>query len=151
MTAISLPDLLRRTIAGMGLPDGVVRTDFDVDLPPVYADPRQIQRVFVNLIKNAWEALRGHPHPEILIRTQRVADPGYILVQVHDNGPGIPLEFLDKIWVSFFTTKGDRGGTGLGLSACMEIVTQTGGKIWLDSSQPGLGTTFAVLLPAAQA
>ncbi len=150
ITAISLPDLLSRTIMGMGLPDGVVQTDFADDLPPVRGDSRQVERVFINLIKNAWEALSGHPQPQIVVIGQRVDDPQFVMVQVQDNGPGIPLEFLEKIWVSFFTTKGDRGGTGLGLSACMEIITQMGGKIWLDRSQPGLGTTFAVLLPVAE-
>jgi signal transduction histidine kinase len=151
IVAISLSDLLNRTIASMGLPDGVVQTDFADGLPPVRGDPRQVERVFINLIKNAWEALDDHPQPQILVSAQRVDDPNFILVQVHDNGSGIPLEMLDKIWVSFYTTKGDRGGTGLGLSACAEIITQTGGKIWLDSSQPGVGTTFAVLLPVAKA
>jgi two-component system NtrC family sensor kinase len=116
----------------------------------VRGDPRQVERVFINLIKNAWEALNHHPQPRIVVTGQRVDDPQFVMVQVQDNGPGIPLEFLEKIWVSFFTTKGDRGGTGLGLSACTEIITQMGGKIWLDSSQPGLGTTFAVLLPVAE-
>jgi len=150
ITAISLPDLLSRTIGDMGLPDGVVHTEFADDVPPVRGDPRQVERVFINLIKNAWEALNHHPQPRIVVTGQRVDDPQFVMVQVQDNGPGIPLEFLEKIWVSFFTTKGDRGGTGLGLSACTEIITQMGGKIWLDSSQPGLGTTFAVLLPVAE-
>jgi len=150
ITAISLPGLLRRTIVGMGLPHGVVRTDFADDLPPARGDVQQVERVFINLIKNAWEALIGHPQPQIVVIGQRVDDGQFVMVQVQDNGPGIPLEFLEKIWVSFFTTKGDRGGTGLGLSACMEIINQMGGKIWLDRSQPGLGTTFAVLLPVAE-
>jgi signal transduction histidine kinase len=150
ITSISLPDLLSRTITGMGLPDGVVQTDFADDVPLVRGDPRQVERVFINLIKNAWEALNHHPQPQIVVIGQRVDDPQFVMVQVQDNGPGIPLEFLDKIWVSFFTTKGGQGGTGLGLSACMEIITQMGGKIWLDRSQPSLGTTFAVLLPVAE-
>ena len=149
ITAISLPDLLSRTIVGMGLPEGVVQTHFADDVPPVRGDSHQVERVFINLIKNAWEALNRHPQPQIVVIGQRVDDAQFVMVQVQDNGPGIPLEFLEKIWVSFFTTKGDRGGTGLGLSACMEIITQMGGTIWLDSSQPGLGTTFAVLLPVA--
>jgi signal transduction histidine kinase len=150
ITAVSLPELLKQTVEGMGLPIGVVQTDFAADLPAVRGDPRQFERVFINLIKNAWEALQGHSQPRIVLRAQRVDDPRFLMVQVQDNGPGIPLEFLERIWVSFFTTKGDRGGTGLGLSACMEIISQIGGRIWLDSSQPGLGTTFAVLLPVAE-
>jgi signal transduction histidine kinase len=67
-------------------------------------------------------------------------------VEVEDNGPGIPPELQEKIWVSFFTTKGGQGGTGLGLAACMEIVRQTGGKIWGESA-PGRGAKFIVLFP----
>jgi two-component system cell cycle sensor histidine kinase/response regulator CckA len=71
------------------------------------------------------------------------------MAKVTDNGPGIPPEDLEKIWVSFFTTKKDRGGTGLGLSACMEIINQSGGKIFVDSEE-GKGTTFTILLPIAE-
>jgi signal transduction histidine kinase len=67
---------------------------------------------------------------------------------VQDNGPGIPPELQERIWVSFFTTKSGKGGTGLGLSACMEIVRQNGGKIWVES-EAGKGTTFYFTLPPA--
>jgi len=151
VTSVALPDLLNQTIMGMGLPAGVVRTEFAADLPPVRGDPRQLDQVFANLIKNAWEALHGSAQPRIVVTAQQHAqDPRFVLAQVRDNGPGIPTELLEKIWVSFFTTKGDRGGTGLGLSACMQIVNQSGGKIWIESSQTGVGTTFAVLLRAAE-
>jgi len=55
---------------------------------------------------------------------------------------------LEKIWVSFFTTKAGKGGTGLGLPACMEIARQNGGKIWVES-EPGKGAAFYVQLPVA--
>jgi signal transduction histidine kinase len=150
VTSVTLPDLLNQTIMGMGLPAGVVQTKFAADLPPVRGDLRQLDQVFANLIKNAWEALHSSDQPRIVVTAQYTQDPRFVLAQVQDNGPGIPAELLDKIWVSFFTTKGDRGGTGLGLSACMQIVNQTGGKIWIESSQVGVGTTFAVLLPVAE-
>jgi len=146
ITAIELPALLERTIFEMGLPDGVVHTDFAADLPLIQGDPRQIGQVFNNLIKNAWEALAGHPAPAITVVCRLADDPHFISTQVIDNGPGIPPELLDKIWVSFFTTKGDRGGTGLGLSACVAIVNQANGRISVES-QLGVGTTFTVLLP----
>ena len=152
VAAIDLPGLLRQIIFQMGLPDGVIQTDFELGLPPVYGDARQIGQVYNNLIKNAWEALLGaqSANPAILV-TARVADDArYVMTQVSDNGPGISPEIIDKIWVSFFTTKGDRGGTGLGLSACAAIVNQSEGKIMVES-QVGVGTAFTVLLPAAQA
>lgn len=145
---LSLPDLLRDTLAGMGLPADVVRLETAPDLPPIVGDPRQLNQVFNNLIKNAWEALAGHPAPRIDVIIRLADDPQFIVVQVRDNGPGIPAELLDKIWVSFFTTKGARGGTGLGLTASAGIVGRHSGRIWLDS-RPGEGATFSVLLPVA--
>jgi signal transduction histidine kinase len=146
--SFSLTDLLASTLTNMGLPPGVVQTDWPPDLPPVFCDPRQVEQVFNNLVKNAWEALEGRKSPKIRISARLDDDPGFVLVAVKDNGPGIPPELQDKVWVSFFTTKGGRGGTGLGLSACMQIVVQNGGRIWLES-QAGQGATFFVLLPVA--
>jgi signal transduction histidine kinase len=147
--AVSLAELLRDVIAGMGLPQGVVRTEFASEIPPVQGDARQLNRVFINLVKNAWEALHEHPQPQIDVIARAADDPRMVVVQVRDNGPGIPPEMIDKIWVTFFTTKGDRGGTGLGLAASMEIIKQSGGNIWVES-MPGEGTTFTVTLPRAE-
>ncbi len=66
-----------------------------------------------------------------------------------DTGVGIPPEQLDKIWMAFYTTKGDRGGTGLGLPACAQIIGELGGKITV-ASEVGTGTTFSVALPAVE-
>lgn len=137
--------VLRSAINGMGLPSGVIISDFGPDVPPVRADARQLDNVFNNLIKNAWEALQGRETPHIWVRVF-LPEPELLRIEIEDNGPGIPLELLEKIWVSFFTTKGGQGGTGLGLAACMEIVRQTGGKIWVESD-PGKGAKFIVLLP----
>jgi C4-dicarboxylate-specific signal transduction histidine kinase len=128
----------------------VVATDLAAGLPPIRADARQLGQVFNNLVKNAWEALYRTAEPRIRVATRLSADGRQVLVDVQDNGPGIPPEILEKIWMSFFTTKGDRGGTGLGLSACMQIVSQAEGQITVDS-QVGAGTTFTVSLPAANA
>jgi signal transduction histidine kinase len=148
VTTLSLPELVQDTVAGMGLPAGVIQTIVAPDLPPAHGDPRQIRRVFINLIKNAWEALHGHEHPQITLTTRLADEAGFVMVQIQDNGPGIPEQLLNKIWVSFFTTKAERGGTGLGLSACMKIINQAGGKIWVES-KVGEGATFTVLLPIA--
>ena len=145
---LNLQDLLRETMIGMSLPDGVIKLTFADHIPLARGDPRQIQRVFINLIKNAWEALQGHERPEIVLTIQPANDPRFVMLQIQDNGPGIPQALLDKIWVSFFTTKAEWGGTGLGLSACMKIINQSEGKIWVDS-KVGEGTTFTVLLPVA--
>jgi signal transduction histidine kinase len=119
------------------------------DMPLAHVDARQVEQVFNNLIKNAWEAMaNAHiPDPKIYVRGRRDDDANFVLISVQDNGPGIPKDIQEKIWVSFFTTKGGSGGTGLGLSAVMQIVNQHGGKIWLES-EAGKGATFFVRLPA---
>jgi signal transduction histidine kinase/DNA-binding NarL/FixJ family response regulator len=143
---VSLRDLIADLVANMGLPDGVVEFEWADDMPGVFADARQVEQVFENLIKNAWEALAQTPAPKIHVSGRRDRDPNYVLVTVKDNGPGIPKEIQEKIWVSFFTTKGGSGGTGLGLSAVMQIVNQHGGRIWLES-EAGKGAAFHVRLP----
>ncbi|MCC7117321.1 MAG: response regulator [Anaerolineales bacterium] len=144
--AVSLREMISETVANMGLPDGAVEMNWDANLPLVHVDARQVEQVFNNLIKNAWEALSATPAPKIIVRGSRDADPNFALVTVQDNGPGIAPEIQEKIWVSFFTTKGGSGGTGLGLSAVMQIVNQHGGKIWLES-EAGQGAKFFVRLP----
>jgi signal transduction histidine kinase/DNA-binding response OmpR family regulator len=144
--AFDIPLLFSTTIAGMGLPKGVVTSSYPDDLPQVWADKGQIGRVLINLIKNAWEALGKTDHAKIHVSARPADETGYIRVEIRDNGPGIPPEILEKIWVSFFTTKGEQGGTGLGLSACMEIITQSGGRIWAES-EVGEGAAFIILLP----
>jgi signal transduction histidine kinase/DNA-binding NarL/FixJ family response regulator len=144
---IFLPDLLRETIASMGLPDECVRTLFASDLLPVWADRVQLNRVFINLIKNAMEAMEGVEDRKLFVWARLADEPGFIVVDVIDNGIGIPPDQIDKIWMAFYTTKGDRGGTGLGLPACAQIVGQLGGKVTIES-EVGLGTTFSVFLPA---
>jgi signal transduction histidine kinase len=145
--AVSLSEMISETVMNMGLPDGVVEMEWSQDMPLAHADLRQVEQVFNNLIKNAWEAMTGMPSPKIYVQGRRDVDPNFVLVTIKDNGPGIPKELQEKIWVSFFTTKGGSGGTGLGLSAVMQIVDQHGGKIWLES-EAGSGATFFVRLPA---
>ena len=146
---VSLSEMISNTVMNMGLPEGAVELLWDEDMPMAHVDARQVEQVFNNLIKNAWEALTlsNTPDPKIYVKGRRDADMSFVLVSVRDNGPGIPKDIQDKIWVSFFTTKGGKGGTGLGLSAVMQIVNQHGGKIWLES-EVGHGATFFVRLPA---
>jgi len=143
---VSLREMITDTLANMGLPDGVVETEWAEDMPNAFVDARQVEQVFNNLIKNAWEAMSDMPSPKIYVKGLRDANPNFVLVTVKDNGPGIPKEIQEKIWVSFFTTKGGTGGTGLGLSAVLQIVQQHGGSILLES-EVGKGAMFSVRLP----
>ncbi len=146
---VSLREMIADTVANMGLPNGVVEMDWAENMPNAMADPRQAEQVFNNLIKNAWEAMAQTPSPKIYISGRRDHDSKFVLVTIKDNGPGIPKEIQDKIWVSFFTTKGGSGGTGLGLSSVMQIVNQHGGSISLES-EAGKGALFSVRLPVAK-
>jgi signal transduction histidine kinase len=144
--AVSLREMITNTVENMGLPNGAVELEWAHDMPYAHGDARQVEQVFNNLIKNAWEALSNTPEPKICVSGRRDVDPDFVLVTVKDNGPGIPKEIQEKIWVSFFTTKGGSGGTGLGLSSVMQIVNQHGGKIELES-EAGKGAMFSVRLP----
>ena len=145
-SVVSLSEMITNTVANMGLPDGVVELEWADDMPNVFVDARQVEQVFNNLIKNSWEAMAQTPSPKIFVKGMRDANPNFVLVTVKDTGPGIPKEMQEKIWVSFFTTKGGSGGTGLGLSSVMQIVNQHGGSISLDS-EVGKGAMFSVRLP----
>jgi signal transduction histidine kinase len=120
-------------------------------------DPGKFEQVIVNLAVNARDAmplggtLRIEARPVALDRAN--ADHGitpgeYALVEVTDNGSGIPADILEHIYEPFFTTKGLGKGTGLGLATCYGIVKQAGGHIAVDTD-PDLGTTFKVYLPLA--
>jgi signal transduction histidine kinase len=146
---VALPDMLTETIASLGWMAEFVQTLFADNLPPVRADPVQLERVFINLIKNAVEAMADVEDKRLLVWARLADDPGFVVVDFIDNGVGIPPDQIDKIWMAFYTTKGDRGGTGLGLPACAQIVGQLGGKITAES-EAGQGATFSVFLPAVE-
>ena len=127
------------------------------DLWLVKADANQIEQVVVNLVVNARDALGEGGR--IVVRTRNVGAPecagfhetsltpaDYVLIEVADNGHGIPAEVRDKIFEPFFTTKEIGKGTGLGLSMVYGIVKQTGGFVFCQSA-PGEGATFRVFLP----
>jgi PAS domain S-box-containing protein len=115
------------------------------NLPEVMLDFHQIQEVFLNIILNAEQVMTEvHSGGKLTIRTQQIED--CVRISFTDDGPGILAEHLDKIFDPFFTTRGERGGTGLGLSVCHGIVTEHGGRIYAKS-KPGKGATFFVELP----
>ena len=106
----------------------------------VRADARQIEQVLINLMRNAVDALAATPMPRIELRGSR-NDQGKVLVQVIDNGSGIPPEHLDNIFVPFFTTK--RSGTGVGLSVSRQIMQANHGFISVRSAA-GEGCVFTL-------
>ncbi|MHB8668862.1 MAG: ATP-binding protein [Burkholderiales bacterium] len=113
------------------------------EIPPITCAPSQINQVFLNLITNAAQALPP-AGGEIALTTRAQAEG--VVVEVSDNGKGIPPDVLPKIFDPFFTTKEAGKGTGLGLSISHKIVEQHGGRIKVDS-RVGKGTRFTVWLP----
>jgi signal transduction histidine kinase len=119
-----------------------VHRDYDRGLPKVAAHGSELNQVWTNLLDNAADAMEGKG--EITIRTRR--RDGWAVVEIEDNGPGIPEEISPRIFDPFFTTKAPGKGTGLGLSTSHAIVTQRHrGEIRVES-RPGL-TRFTVKLP----
>ncbi len=121
--------------------------DYAEDLPVITGSGGKLQQVFTNLILNARDAmLIGGT---ITLKTSFDIDGG-IVAEVSDTGEGIPAENLTKVFDPFFTTKEVGSGTGLGLAVSYGIVQEHAGSIEVQST-PGRGTTFRIVLPAAQA
>lgn len=116
------------------------------ELPLVFADPFQLQQVFINLLSNAEQAVVADGGPDRRIEVSSERRDGRILVSVTDSGGGIAPEHLPHIFNPFYTTKPKGIGTGLGLAISFGIVREHGGFIQAFTS-PGGGATFTVHLP----
>jgi signal transduction histidine kinase len=116
-------------------------------LPKVFADGHQIQQVLLNLVINAEQAmLTAHGRGTLVVRTWHDADQESVILEINDDGPGIPDEVQPKIFDPFFTTKEVGEGTGLGLTVAYAIVQEHGGRIRLET-RPNAGASFYVELP----
>ncbi len=114
-------------------------------LPPISGDPVQLQQVLLNLVMNGIEAMvsAGVSHPSITFRATTTSDE--VVLQVHDNGPGISDSDRERIFEAFFTTKPD--GMGMGLAISRSIIDAHGGTLDLTSTQGG--ACFTVALPVS--
>jgi signal transduction histidine kinase len=130
------------TILTHKLKKGVsVEKDYAEGLPRICANGGELNQVWTNIVDNAVYAMRGQGN--LKVKTSR--DNGHVLVEISDDGPGIPREAKNRIFEPFFTTKGVGEGTGLGLDIVRRIVKGHGGEIRVDSA-PGK-TSFKVRLP----
>jgi signal transduction histidine kinase len=149
------------TLAESKVPRGEIAVHLDVQqgLPMIDGDHNQLCQVFTNLLTNAFEALDGRGRVQIHAVTEAVEqDPAFaadphgptpaVVVDVVDDGPGVPAELNDRIFDPFFTTKPQ--GSGLGLPIVRKIVDAHDGRIDLNSA-PGEGTRFRVTLPVSSA
>jgi signal transduction histidine kinase len=117
------------------------------EVPPVAASPAQLNQVFLNLLVNALQAIEETHRVDGRIAITTGATDGEVVVEVADNGCGIPDDVLPHIFDPFFTTKGVGDGTGLGLSITHGMVHDHGGRLEVDSTL-GQGTRFRVILAA---
>ncbi len=124
----------------------------DTPVPPALANPTQIQQILINLLVNARQAMPQGGR--IILRTGFDAQHEMVELTVRDTGNGIPAEKLPKIFEPFYSTKSGpdatgKGGTGLGLAACRDIIEAHQGKIRVESTV-GKGTAVTIRLPMAQ-
>jgi signal transduction histidine kinase len=116
-------------------------------LPPIFADPYQIQQVLLILLINAEQAmLDAHGRGMLILRSWHDPDRDAVVLEVNDDGPGVPEDMQPKIFDPFFTTKAVGKGTGLGLTMAYAIVQQHGGRLGVKSLE-GRGASFFVDLP----
>ena len=145
------------TLAESKVPRGGVEVAVDIDwqVPIIDGDHHQLCQVFTNLVANAFEALDGKGHVTITAEKYTPQEhPAFpapqplaplVVIDVADDGPGVPPELTDKIFDPFFTTKPK--GSGLGLAIVSKIVDAHDGRIDVSSSRAG--TRFRVTLPLA--
>jgi len=148
---VAINPVVREAIELLSYPlrvDGVeVELKLADDLPLLWADGHQLHQVVVNLATNAHHALRGVPPPRRLsIATRHDAERRQVLIEVSDNGPGIPSDLRARIFEPFFTTKPMGTGTGLGLSLCRGIVESHRGTIEVQGGGDQ-ETLFRIALP----
>jgi C4-dicarboxylate-specific signal transduction histidine kinase len=148
--AATLGDATRLVARSLGLPDTMIAVDVPQGLY-VQARTGEIQQIFVNLVKNAVDAVQerhgdGHGH----VRVAGERGHGEVILRVSDDGPGIPEEARRNLFDPFYTTKAPGKGTGLGLNIVYRLVTRYRGTIAVDG-QVGEGATFTVRFPVDEA
>ncbi len=143
---------LQRQASSFGTVD--LRIEFDPSLPAVHGDSAQLTQVFLNLLKNAVEALDGRGSLTVATRIEtryhvrrRSGRNQFLSVLIADDGPGVPEQDQANLFAPFFTTKAR--GTGLGLALCHRIVSEHGGTIAYEP-RPGGGARFRVTLPVSE-
>nr|WP_146393594.1 ATP-binding protein [Allorhodopirellula solitaria] len=132
-----------------------VELDLADNLPMISASGNQIQRLLLNLMTNARQAMGEGGTLLIRVAAATPASPSQVELTIRDTGGGIPDDVLPRIFDPFFSTKSGpdesgKGGTGLGLAACKEIIDEHGGRVRVESSV-GRGTAFVIRLPVAAA
>ena len=148
-------DLIKLQRQAKGDRKVVIQQQFDPSIPSFLADEELLTQLFLNLIKNAVEAvgdiglvrIATRIHADYRMTQQGERRTRMVAVDISDDGPGIPTEQQEQLFTPFFTTKAT--GTGLGLAICQKIVSEHRGLLKVQSS-PGKGSVFTAMLPLIQ-
>lgn len=137
-------DAVDLTVIGQDRNVTVLR-DYQAGLPLILVDPVQVQQVVVNLVRNAYEAVKGRKGARIVVSTG--SEDRSLVIAIEDNGPGIPRERVTDLFQAFKT--GKRSGMGLGLAISRTIAQNHGGDLTLDPGGEDRGARFVIRLPIA--
>jgi signal transduction histidine kinase len=121
-----------------------LRLEPDPHLPLILGDKNRLEQVFINLLMNSGEAMKGEGR--LTVRTSAVPEKGQVRLSFEDSGPGIPATYLHRLFDPFFTSKEVGQGVGLGLSISYGIIQKHLGRIYVERTGPD-GTTFVIELP----
>jgi len=154
-TTVDLNQVVRETLAlrayEQRAANVVILEGLAAGLPPVFADPHQIQQILLNLVINAEQAmLDAHGRGTLILRSWQDPERDAVILEVNDDGPGIPEDVQTKVFDPFFTTKAVGKGTGLGLTVAYAIAQEHGGRLRL-TSHGTRGTSFFLELPVSGA
>jgi two-component system NtrC family sensor kinase len=152
-TTVDLNEVVRETLAirayEQRAANVVILEALAAGLPPIFADPHQIQQILLNLIINAEQAmLDAHGRGMLILRSWHEPDRDAVILEVNDDGPGMPEALQPKIFDPFFTTKAVGKGTGLGLTVAYAIAQEHGGRLTVASAE-GRGASFFLDLPVS--
>lgn len=123
-----------------------IEESLEPSLPMILMDRDQVRQAINNLISNAIDVMSSGGTLNVKTYMENFFEVNYVVVEVVDSGPGLPLEALDMIFEPFYTTKEIGAGTGLGLSICKKIIDEHNGLLFVDS-EIGEGTAFKLLFP----
>ncbi len=127
--------------------------EYEENLPEISCESDEIQRVFLNILRNGAEAMQEgtkreeSPKPRFVLRVEHEEDTGMIRIEIEDNGPGMPEEVCKRVFQPFFTTKPTRRSTGLGLSTSYFIITENHQGLIMVETTSDKGTRFVIKLP----
>ncbi len=142
-------DHLERWLSYLGGEDVQLLLRLEAGLPRIEADPLELDQILFNLVGNACDAVSNGG--QVTVRTRfELRDEPWVVIEVHDDGPGIPQDIQQNLFEPFVTTKESTGGIGLGLPTVSDIVERRGGTISFES-RDGEGTTFTIRLPPSSA